>query len=148
MSRVSDPFTRTPGIAGKAYIDNGIANEIIRSFTDSDSSKYVYKITGLRGSGKSVEYSRVIRTLKEHENWLVYPLSASGDVVSTLISKLSREKFISSKSITTLFSPTPSVEGSMAVVSESGSVGISKTLSENDRFYSDEAVLNKMIEDA
>lgn len=64
MNNKTDPFTRTPGVAGKAYIDNGVADEIIRSFLDEASSKYVYKITGLRGSGKSVEYSRVIQAIK------------------------------------------------------------------------------------
>ena len=32
MTKIADPFTRTPGVAGKAYIDSGIANEIINSF--------------------------------------------------------------------------------------------------------------------
>ena len=77
----TDPFTRTPGVAGKAYIDNGVADEIIRNFRSEESAKYVYKITGLRGSGKSVEYGKIIRTLKEDKNWRVYPLSSSGDAV-------------------------------------------------------------------
>ncbi len=97
MAKKTDPFTRTPGIVGKAYIDNGIADEIIENFRSEESAKYVYKITGLRGSGKSVEYSKVIRTLKEDKKWLVYPLSASGEAVPTLISKLSMEKFIDYK---------------------------------------------------
>ena len=92
MSR-TDPFTRTPGVAGKAYIDNGIADEIINNFCNDDSAKYVYKITGLRGSGKSVEYGRVLRALKEKKDWLVYPLASTGDAVKTLIAKLSMENF-------------------------------------------------------
>ena len=36
----TDPFTRTPGIAGEAYIDNGIADEIINSFTGDGSAGY------------------------------------------------------------------------------------------------------------
>ena len=34
MRSKSDPFTRTPGVAGKAYIDNGVADEIIDCFLD------------------------------------------------------------------------------------------------------------------
>ena len=113
----TDPFTRTPGIAGKAYIDNGIADEIISNFCSEESAKYVYKITGLRGSGKSVEYGKIIRTLKQEKDWLVYPLSASGEAVSTLISKMGMEKFIDSKSATTSVSSTTSVGGSAFVVS-------------------------------
>ena len=41
MVKKVDPFTRTPGIAGKAYIDNGIADEIIANFSSEESSKYV-----------------------------------------------------------------------------------------------------------
>ena len=29
MIKKTDPFTKTPGIVGKAYIDNGVADEII-----------------------------------------------------------------------------------------------------------------------
>ena len=101
MASKTDPFTRTPGIAGKAYIDNGVADDIISNLCNEESSKYVYKITGLRGSGKSVEYSKIIKTMKEQKGWLVYTLSASGDAVETLIAKLSMEKFINSKSETT-----------------------------------------------
>lgn len=40
-----DPFTRTPGVAGQAYIDNGVADEIINNFCSEESNKCVYKIT-------------------------------------------------------------------------------------------------------
>lgn len=144
----TDPFTRTPGIAGKAYIDNGIADEIIKNFTDEDSSKYVYKITGPRGAGKSVEYGKIIRTLKAENNWLVYPLSASGEAVSTLISKISMESFIDSKSTTTALSSTTSVEGNALVLTGGESINVSKTTTDNEHFYSEEATLTKMIEQA
>ncbi|MBO5609004.1 MAG: hypothetical protein J5929_01330 [Eubacterium sp.] len=141
----TDPFTRTPGIAGKAYIDNGIADEIVANFCDEDSSKYVYKITGLRGSGKSVEYSKVIRTLKETDGWLVYPLSASGEAVDTLISKISMEDFIDSKVITTTVSSTTTVEGNAIVVKGNESVNVQKTVKDNEKLYTEEAVLTKMV---
>lgn len=148
MTQSTDPFTRTPGIAGKAYIDTGIADEIISSYCSEGSSKYVYKITGLRGSGKSVEYSKVIRTLKAKNDWLVYSLSSSGDAVSTLISKLSMEDFIDDRSITTSFSSTTSVNGNAAVISGGESVNISRTLADNEHFYSDEAMLTSMVQAA
>lgn len=144
----TDPFTRTPGIAGKAYIDNGIADEIINNLRNEESSKYVYKITGLRGSGKSVEYSKIIRTLKEDSNWLVYPLSASGEVLSTLISKISMEKFIDSKSVTTSVSSTTSVGGNAFVVSGNESFNIQRTIMDNEHMHSDEALLTEMIKAA
>ena len=144
----TDPFTRTPGIAGNAYIDNGIADEIIENFCNDDSSKYVYKITGIRGAGKSVEYGRVIRALKEKKEWLVYPISASGDAVRTLIGKISAEKFINSKKSTTSINADTSIEGHIVSVKGKETVNIGKTFTENDNFYSDEATLVNMIQKA
>ncbi len=148
MAGKVDPFTRTPGIAGKAYIDNGIADEIIENFCSDESSKYVYKITGLRGSGKSVEYGKIIRTLKETSGWLVYPLSATGDAVPTLISKLSMEKFIDSTISTTSISSNTSVGGNLHIVSGSETMNVSKTFSPNEQFFSEEATLTSMITSA
>ena len=148
MSNKIDPFTRTPGIAGKAYIDNGIADEIIANFRSDESAKYVYKITGLRGSGKSVEYGKIIRTLKEEKDWLVYPLSSSGDAIATLIAKISNEKFIDSQRTTTSVSSNTSVSGNAHIISGSETLNVSKTFTANDNFYSDEATLTGMIASA
>ncbi len=148
MEKRVDPFTRTPGIAGAAYIDTCIADEIINSFTSEESSKYVYKITGIRGSGKSVEYGNVIRALKADKKWLVYPLSAAGDAVKTLISKLSMESFIDSKSRVTEVSSSVSASGNVYVASGKGEVSVGKKVSDNEHFYSDEAMLTKMVAEA
>ena len=145
MRGKTDPFTRTPGVAGRAYIDSGVADEIIKSFLDKESAKYIYKITGLRGTGKSVEYSRIIQTIKKKKDWLVYPLSASGSAVSTLISKLSSEVFIDSKASTTAVSSTVSVTGNAHIVSGNGSVNVSRSVADNEHYYSEEAELNRMI---
>ncbi len=93
MSRIN-PFTRTPGVAGAAFIDMHYADEIIRNFESELSSRYVYKIVGLRGSGKSVEYRKIINRMSEKKGWLVYTLSAAGDPVSTLVARLSKEPCI------------------------------------------------------
>ena len=63
MSRI-DPFTRTPGVAGDAFINMHHADAIIENFDSDRSSKYIYKIVGLRGSGKSVEYRWVINAFR------------------------------------------------------------------------------------
>ena len=143
-----DPFTLTPGVAGKPYIDCGIADEIIANFRSSESSKYVYKITGLRGSGKSVEYGKVLRTLEKDENWLVYPLAAEGDGIDTLISYLSREDFISDKKTETSISANLSAGASIPMITGKGGMEITRTYSENSNFYNAEAALAEMIEKA
>lgn len=139
-----DPFTLTPGVAGKPYIDCGIATEIITNFRSSESSKYVYRITGLRGSGKSVEYNKVLQTLEKDKNWLVYSLSAAGDGVETLLSYLCLEDFVKDARKETLKKADASAEGGISLLSEMESKEVIKTYSANNH-YNAEAMLSNMI---
>ena len=142
-----DPFTRTPGLAGKAYIDNGIADAIIGTLKDNSSEKRIYRITGVRGSGKSVEYSKIIKTMKKDEEWVVYSLSATGEAIKTLISKLSMQPFIDSNKTTVAVSQNAKVNGNAFIASVGGEIGVERSVSKNDNYYSQEAALVKMIED-
>lgn len=146
-----DPFTRTPGIAGNAYIDMKYADTIIANFESEESYKYVYKIVGLRGSGKSVEYSKIIKYFREkahHKNWLVYTLSSANNPIEALISFLSREKFVDDKKHSTTISSGGSVSGKLLLAEGNAEVGISKHTEENDRYYSQEVILEEMIKKA
>lgn len=147
MTKIN-PFTRTPGVAGAAFIDMHYADEIIVNFESDLSSKFVYKIVGLRGSGKSVEYRKVINTLSAKKNWLVYTLSAAGDPVSTLIAKLSKESFIDSKLHSTSVSAGGSAEAGISIVKGTADVEITRTSENNSMYYSAEAELSEMIQRA
>ena len=148
MSIRIDPFTRTPGLAGKAYIDTGIADTIISNFKSNDSGKHVYKITGLRGSGKSVEYGKVMQSLKEEKDWLVYNLSAAGNTMSTFLSLLSGEDFLRAHERTIEKSFRASIGGSMIGTSGEGSIKITNTQDDNTFPKTDEALINRLIEKA
>ena len=146
--RKINPFTRTPGVAGDAFIDMHYADEIIENFESELSSKYVYKIVGLRGSGKTVEYRKVINTLSTKKDWLVYTLSAAGDPVTTLIAKLSKEKFIDNKLHSTTISAGSSAEAGINIVKGKADIGITRTIENNSMYYSAEAELSEMIQKA
>ncbi|MBR1707263.1 MAG: hypothetical protein IJ719_00350 [Clostridia bacterium] len=81
----ANPFTRAPEIAEAAFIDRHDADEIIANFESDLSSRYVYKIIGLRKSGKSAELRKVIHTLSKRQDWLVYLLSPADDLIAALI---------------------------------------------------------------
>ena len=117
------PFTMTPGIAGNALIQTHFSDEIIMNFETDQSCKYVYKIVGLRGSGKSVEYSHVVNYFRKRDKWLAYALSAGGNPVQTLISE-------------------------MLGLSADAGINTSVNISENPKYYSDEAELKEMIKKA
>ena len=145
MFNVVDPFTRTPGIAGKAYIDMHYKDIVINSFENPESSKYIYKIVGLRGSGKSVEYSQILGHFQKKDKWLVYSLSSAGNPIKTLISKLSKEPFIDNRLHSTTKNSEISSSGKIKIIEASGKVGVSYSSEENMNYYSDEATMAEMI---
>lgn len=144
----TDPFTRTPGIAGKAYIDMHYADTIVNNFENNETSKYIYKIVGLRGSGKSVEYSKVLNHFQNDKRWLVYTLSAAGNPLEVLIAKLSHESFIKSTIHETTKNSSISAGGTIKLIGANTSIGISSTTKNNEHYYSDEAELSFMLKEA
>ncbi len=145
---VVNPFTRTPGVAGAAFIDMHYADEIIKSFESDLSSKYVYKIVGLRGSGKSVEYRKIINSMADRKGWLVYTLSSAGDPTSTLIAKLSKESFIDDKLHATSVTAGGSAEAGGRIIKGGAELEITRSTETNSRYYSPEAELSEMIQTA
>lgn len=145
MNNKVSPFTMTPGIAGNALIRTHLSDEIIKNFESNESYKYLYKILGLRGSGKSVEYSLVMDHFRQEKNWLVYSLSAGGNPTQTLISTLSREKFISSKKYSQTIGSQASGGANIGVLSADANINASVNIKENENYYSDEAELKSMF---
>lgn len=145
MNSEISPFTFTPGNAGRAFIDTHVSEEVIKNFESDDSYKYVYKIVGLRGSGKSVEYSIIMNKFMNKENWLVYSLAAGGDPLQTLIGYLSHESLIDDKDIVTSIGYEGSVSRDALVVKGNVRTSINKKIQNNTNYYSDEAMLREMI---
>lgn len=143
-NRIS-PFTRTPGIAGKAFIDTHCSEEIIANFESKDSYTYVYKIVGLRGSGKSVEYARVMEHFRMQENWKVYALSAGGNPLKTLIAMLAQESFIENQVHNTSTRRTGSVSAVAPLFSASISAETADSQKDNEHYYSEEASFKEML---
>ena len=140
------PFTFTPGKAGDAYIDMHYADEIIDNFDDPGSEKYVYKILGLRGSGKSVVYSKTIMALREKPGWKVYTLSSGNDPLQALIGLMSKEDFISSNEKSITYSAEGGIEGNMLVAKGSGKLSAEVKQSPDQHFYSSEAAIKEMMD--
>ena len=139
------PFTCTPGLAGQAFINMHYADEIIANFESESSQKYVYKIVGLRGSGKSVEYSVVCEYFRNKPNWLVYTLSAGGNPTQMLISSLASQKFIEEKIYTTEITAGASAGANVLIANGEATATISKSSTYNANYYSEEAALKDMI---
>ena len=89
MQRDRNPFSATfSKIPSESYIQTEEASKIIENFSYEEPSESVYKITGVRGSGKTVmlamvenEFSGKERTA---EGWIVYQLSPARDMLKQL----------------------------------------------------------------
>ncbi|MBR1524205.1 MAG: hypothetical protein IJ641_07105 [Lachnospiraceae bacterium] len=139
-----NPFTHTYGSAGQAYIDMGWAEKATSNFDFETPSEYVYKIIGVRGSGKTVVLSDIIRYYRKQENidkgWLVYDLSSARDPLHTLVAFLAKEKFSGSKKK----SISLSANATLGILSG----GINTAQPSTDNYYDDEVELDVLLDRA
>ena len=134
---MKNPFTHTPGSAGDALIDTEKEDILIENFNYDIPPEFVYKICGVRGSGKTVILGNVLRYFKQDERkkagWLAYDLSSTRDPLKTLISYLSLLPEM--KKLVGLS------KASIAISLPFASAGIDA----NDTFYDDEVILEQML---
>lgn len=72
-----------------SYIYTEKANEILENFSYENPSEAVYKITGVRGSGKTVILAKVEEELRKEENakkgWLVFDVNPARDLLIQIV---------------------------------------------------------------
>ena len=97
----STTFSKFPEFT---YIRTSEPAEIIENFSYESPSESVYKITGIRGSGKTVIMAGVQATLRSDErftkDWLVYTLNPNRDMLSQLAEFLYSENIIKESATT------------------------------------------------
>ena len=101
---MQNPFSTTYSkLPEHTYISTLESGKIIENFSYDSPSEAVYKITGLRGSGKTVLLSRVQEEFCSEENkekgWIVYTLNPSRDMLKQLAASLVKESFINDPTI-------------------------------------------------
>ena len=135
----STTFSKTPEYT---YISTNEPKEMIENFSYDSPTEAVYKITGIRGSGKTVIMANVQDELKSKENadrgWLVYTLNPTRDMLIQLAASLYSEKFIkeSSKSM--------SINISAQVLGTGGGIGYSKEA--GSRYFDIGVEIRKMLD--
>ena len=123
---MQNPFTTTfSKIPDLTYITTEQTSQIIENFRYDRPSESVYKITGVRGSGKTVLLAKIEEELESDEwkaeGWLVYRLTPTRDMIRQLVSFLYKEKFIHEKY------KSKSVSVSASVLGTGGGIGVSAT---------------------
>ncbi len=99
---VQNPFTTTfSKIPKRTCIKRDELDKLIENFSFEDPTESVYKITGVRGSGKTVGLAQIESLYRAEENaengWLVYSLNPSRDMLVQFGASLAKEKFIHQK---------------------------------------------------
>ena len=88
----SNPYTLVFGRLPLQLIPRiSVVTEIIDMFCDEQPSQQVYLLSGVRGSGKTVLMTEVIKQLRTREEWIVVELNPQRDMLQSLASKLSSE---------------------------------------------------------
>ncbi len=121
---MQNPFTTTfsknPGFS---YIATEQTNEILENFRYENPSESVYKITGVRGSGKTVILAKIEEQMKNEDfaanNWIVFDVSPARDLLVQIAAMLQKEGF-GKKS-----SKGKSVSLSASVLGNGGGISIS-----------------------
>ena len=95
---MQNPFTTTFSKAPEyTYIATSKTTEILDNFSYENPSESVYKITGVRGSGKTVILAKIEEELRSEENkekgWLVFDLNPARDMLGQVAAMLHREGF-------------------------------------------------------
>lgn len=87
-------FSKTPE---NTYIHTDQTDEILENFVYEHPSESVYKVTGVRGSGKTVILAKVEEELRNNENkyinWLVFDVNPTRDILAQIAAMLVKEGF-------------------------------------------------------
>ena len=87
---MNNPYSLTFGMEPKQLISRIVQqSQVIDNFTAENPSQYIYVVTGVRGSGKTVFLSDISNRLKAKDDWIVVELNPLKDMLQQLASKLS-----------------------------------------------------------
>ncbi len=142
---MQNPFTTTFSKAPEyTYIDTEKTDEILENFRYERPSESVYKITGVRGSGKTVLLAKIEEGLKSDEfskqGWIVLDINPARDMLAQIASMLINEGLGKTKE------KSRSISASLSILGTGGGLGLS---SENDSSFFDIGVeVEKMIQNA
>lgn len=93
---MQNPFNTTFSKTPDTYITTEQPNEILDNFSYERPSESVYKITGVRGSGKTVILAKVEDELRRND-WLVFDINPARDTLQQIAAMLSKEGFSEKK---------------------------------------------------
>ena len=129
-------FSKTPE---NSYITTDKTDEILENFKYDKPSEFVYKITGVRGSGKTVILAKIEEAMRNN-GWLVFDMNPARNILGQIAAMLSSQGFGKSKS------KTKSISVSASVLGTGGGIGVSSE--KEDSFFDIGVEVEKMLQEA
>lgn len=84
-----NPYAISFGRIPNQYISRDYMIDSIVEILESDIvEEQAFKLTGIRGTGKTVTLTAIERKIKENKNWIVVGLKSNSDVVKDLVAEL------------------------------------------------------------
>nr|MCR4797437.1 hypothetical protein [Lachnospiraceae bacterium] len=134
----STTFSKMPEYT---YISTMGPREVIDNFSYDSPSESVYKIVGVRGSGKTVAMAKIQEAIAfdgKDSGWLVYMLNPSRDMLTQMAAHLYNEDFIKEKTKSKGITFNASVMGTGA--------GIGYIREADDRYFDIGVEIKKMLD--
>ena len=131
-------FSKTPEYT---YIHTDKTEEILENFIYENPSESVYKITGVRGSGKTVILGKIEEEIRNNQttysNWLVFDINPNRDILGQIAAMLVKEGFGGNDKNT-------GINVSATVLGTGGGFGYSKD--NNNNFFDIGVAVETMIQ--
>lgn len=87
--RKRNPYAISFGKLPTQYISrNLVIDSILDSLEETPSREQAFKLTGIRGTGKTVTLTAIENQLKQDDSWIVVDLRANGNLLEDLLSNL------------------------------------------------------------
>ncbi len=84
-----NPYTISFGKIPTKYLSrNFIIDSICEQFRSDDPDEQAFKLTGIRGTGKTVTLTAIERNLQDDENWIIVGLRSDSEVITELVARL------------------------------------------------------------
>lgn len=139
---MQNPFTTTFSKAPEyTYIHTEKTEEILENFIYDKPSESVYKITGVRGSGKTVILAKIeeeLRSNSQYADWLVLDINPNRDILGQIAARLAKDGFGGTARKTTGVNVTATVLGTGG--------GLGYTAEKNDDFFDIGVEIESMIQ--
>lgn len=84
-----NPYTINFGKIPKQYINRDVLiSEIVESLESEDIDEQAFKITGIRGTGKTVTLTAIEQELSREDNWIIVDIKPNSDITKELVASL------------------------------------------------------------